>query len=100
MSTRRGRRHRAPPPDGVASGSLRLHPVGAALGYDACGVARVGLLDGELAERQALGLVGVEQGRPRLALDDGGQLPGEVVRVLNTAVDGYQRPALTAPRQR
>jgi hypothetical protein len=100
MSTRRGRRHRAQPPDGVASGSLRLHPVGAALGYDACGVARVGLLDGELAERQALGLVGVEQGRPRLALDDGGQLPGEVVRVLNTAVDGYQRPALTAPRQR
>ena len=50
----------------------RLDVVGAALGYDARGVARVGLLHVLHAEREALGLVGVEQRGPGLALDDRG----------------------------
>ena len=64
----------------------RLRVIRAALGHDARGVARVGLPDHELAERQALGLVGVEQARPGVALDDRRELPGEVVRVLDAGV--------------
>ena len=67
-------------------GDRRLHPVGAALGHDAGGVPRVRLLDVELAQRQALGLVAVQQRRVGVALDHRGQLPGEVERVLDAHV--------------
>src|SRR5262249_1615459 len=47
----------------------RLEVLGAEIGRGARDVAGVGLLDGELADRLALGLVGVEQGRPGEALE-------------------------------
>src|SRR5207247_920122 len=67
-------------------GDRRLDVLRAPLGYHARGVAGVRLLNDQLAEWQALVLVAVEQRRPGLALDDRGQLPREVVRVLDAGV--------------
>src|SRR5215208_5815946 len=55
----------------------RLYALDSALGHDARRIARVGLPDRQLAERQALGLVGIEQARPGNAVDDRRELPGE-----------------------
>ena len=53
---------------------------------DPRGVARVGLVDDELAERPPLGVVGVEQRRPAWPRRTVRELPGEVVRVLKARV--------------
>ena len=49
-------------------------------------VARVGLLDGELARRPALGVVGAEQRRARGAVQHVLELPRQVERVLDARV--------------
>ncbi len=46
---------------------------------------------GGLGDRPALGVVGVEQGHTRPAVQHGGQLPGQVVGVLDAGV-GAERP--------
>jgi hypothetical protein len=67
-------------------GDRRLDALRTALRHDARRIARIGLLDGQPAQRQALCLVAVEQGRPGVAPDDRGKLPCEVERVLDAGV--------------
>ena len=64
----------------------RLEILGAEIGRGARDVARVGLLDRELADRLALGLVGVEQLRAGDALEHQRELPGEIVRVVDAGI--------------
>ena len=75
----------------VDVGDRRLDALRTALRYDASREARIGLLNGQPAQRQALGLVAVDQGRPGVALDDGGELPREVERVLDAGVAAMAR---------
>ena len=49
-------------------------------------VPRVGLLDRELGDRPALGVVGREQAGTGLAAQDGRELPGQVVGVVDAGV--------------
>ena len=64
----------------------RLDVVGAALRDDPRRVARVGLLDRHPAQGAALGVVGVQERGPGLALHDRRELPREVVGVLDPGV--------------
>jgi hypothetical protein len=49
-------------------------------------VARIGLLDGELANRPALSLVGGKESGPSHPIQHIGQLPSEIVRIVNAGV--------------
>ena len=64
----------------------RLRVRGAQVGRHPADVPRVGLLDGELADRAALRVVGGEQAGARRTVQHGGELPREVVRVVHAGV--------------
>src|SRR6185437_2031206 len=63
-----------------------LAPLGTEARIRAQNVSGAGLLDGQLRDRPALGLIGVEERARRFAFQDTCELPGQVVGVLNTCV--------------
>ena len=70
----------------VEIGCRRLKVLGTEIGRRARDIARVGLLDGELGDRLALDLVGLQQLRASHALEHQRQLPREIVGIVNARV--------------
>ncbi len=64
----------------------RLHPFLAAFRHHAQDIAGVSLLDRQFADRLPFAVVGREQIRAGQALEHQGQLPREIVRVLNAGI--------------
>src|SRR5712691_9274375 len=63
-----------------------LNVFSAEIGSRSTHVSRVGLLDRQRSERTALRVVSVEQSAASCAVDDQGQLPRQIVRVLHASV--------------